>query len=300
MVILDIGVKPKKRNGNNLVDALRACGDEEVTFNGDKLSLLSVHLRSALLPSSVQFEPWVNLEGHKNNVLNMQIKMKLGYGQERVAEVFSEALNGIGLGVMIEQEKQAKYEAKNRLERSILRNTKFSDLEEKILDLTFPTDNVERYDFTMLGQQYYMFTVAHEQLLPSSEGEVTIDNTMFFLFKERAYDGESLLSGFVDKEIPKDVRGRLVYLVGDLNLSSHSIGAITNQGTENTWTYYSVNMTSDTELLPMENNWYLVMCTDSRHYINMNRVKDIKVEAEQGKFKVSFITKENKLTLLYG
>lgn len=300
MVTLNIGVKPKKRNGNNLIEALRASGNGEETFSGSKLSMLTVHLRSALLPSSIQFEPWVNLEGHSNNILNMQIKMKVGYGQEQAVKVFSEALNGIGLGIMLEEEKQYKYEAKNRLERSILKNTKFSDLEEHVLDLTFPTDDVERYDFTMLGQQYYLFTVTHKQELPSSEGEVVVDNILYFLFKEHAYDGETLLSGFVDKELPKDVRERLVYLAGDLNLSGHSIGAITNQGTENTWTYYSVNMTSDTELLPMENNWYLVMCADSRHYINMNRVKDIKVEAEQGKFKVSFITKENKLTLLYG
>ena len=98
-------------------------------IKSENSTLLSVKLENVLLPRTVVFDPSLEINSIEEGVVDMNIRMKKGYGQETAVDTFANVMYGVGLGTEFKEENfKDKYQSANLLERTMFKNTKFSDL----------------------------------------------------------------------------------------------------------------------------------------------------------------------------
>lgn len=275
-------------------------------IKSENSTLLSVKLENVLLPRTVVFDPSLEIKSIEEGVVDMNIRMKKGYGQETAVDTFANVMYGVGLGTEFKEENfKEKYQGANLLERTMLKNTKFSDLENSILNLTLNTNNVYKQEFTISGTPYTLYTIEDKAEFVLGEGETEdFTTTLYLLFKDKEYDKESFLGSLINKELSKSDRQKVLNLMTEPDLTGKLITMLSNNDTTGKtipkWSYYQQDMTTDTRLDYLGDNQYLVRTLSTYNYINMDEVISLTVEKERDLFKVSFITNTNKFTLLYG
>lgn len=269
-------------------------------------TLLSVKLENVLLPRTVVFDPALEIIGIEEGVVDLNVRMKKGYGQETAVDTFANVMYGVGVGAEFKEENfKDKYQGANLLERTMFKNTKFSDLENSILNLTLNTDKVYKQEFKISGTPYTLYTVVDNAELDLGDGDTEdFTTTLYLLFKDKEYDKESFLGSLINKELNKSDRQKVLNLMTEPDLTGKLITMLSNNDTTGKevpkWSYYQQDMTSDTRLDYLGDSQYLVRTLSTYNYINMNEVKELTVEKERDMFKVSFITNTNTFTLLYG
>ena len=269
-------------------------------------TLLSIKLENVLLPRTVVFDPALEIIGIEEGVVDLNVRMKKGYGQETAVDTFANVMYGVGVGTEFKEENfKDKYQAVNLLERTMFKNTKFSDLENSILNLTLNTDKVYKQEFKISGTSYTLYTIVDSAELDLGDGDTEdFTTTLYLLFKDKEYDKESFLGSLINKNLNKSDRQKVLNLMTEPDLTGKLITMLSNNDTTGKevpkWSYYQQDMTSDTRLDYLGNNQYLVRTLSTYNYINMNEVKELTVEKERDMFKVSFITNTNTFTLLYG
>ena len=269
-------------------------------------TLLSVKLENVLLPRTVVFDPALEIIDIEEGVVDLNVRMKKGYGQETAVDTFANVMYGVGVGTEFKEENfKDKYQGANLLERTMFKNTKFSDLENSILNLTLNTDKVYKQEFKISGTPYTLYTVVDNAELDLGDGDTEdFTTTLYLLFKDKEYDKESFLGSLINKELNKSDRQKVLNLMTEPDLTGKLITMLSNNDTTGKevpkWSYYQQDMTSDTRLDYLGDNQYLVRTLSTYNYINMNEVKELTVEKERDMFKVSFMTNTNTFTLLYG
>lgn len=275
-------------------------------IKSENSTLLSVKLENVLLPRTVVFDPSLEIKSIEEGVVDMNIRMKKGYGQETAVDIFANVMYGVGLGTEFKEENfKDKYQGANLLERTMLKNTKFSDLENSILNLTLNTNYVYKQEFTISRTPYTLYTIEDKAELDLGGGETEdFTTTLYLLFKDKEYDKESFLGSLINKELSKSDRHKVLNLMTEPDLTGKLITMLSNNDTTGKtipkWSYYQQDMTTDTRLDYLGDNQYLVRTLSTYNYINMDEVISLTVEKEKDLFKVSFITNTNKFTLLYG
>lgn len=275
-------------------------------IKSENSTLLSVKLENVLLPRTVVFDPSLEINSIEEGVVDMNIRMKKGYGQETAVDTFANVMYGVGLGTEFKEENfKEKYQSANLLERTMFKNTKFSDLENSILNLTLNTNNVYKQEFKISGTPYTLYTIEDKAEFVLGDGETEdFTTTLYLLFKDKEYDKESFLGSLINKELSKSDRQKVLNLMTEPDLTGKLITMLSNNDTTGKdipkWSYYQQDMTTDTRLDYLGDNQYLVRTLSTYNYINMDEVISLTVDKEKDLFKVSFITNTNKFTLLYG
>ena len=275
-------------------------------IKGGNSTLLSVKLENVLLPRTVVFDPALEVIDIEEGVVDMNVRMKKGYGQETAVDTFANVMYGVGVGTEFKEENfKDKYQSVNLLERTMFKNTKFSDLENSILNLTLITDKVYKQEFKISGTSYTLYTIVDDAELDLGDGDTEdFTTTLYLLFKNKEYDKESFLGSLINKDLNKSDRQKVLNLMTEPDLTGKLITMLSNNDTTGKevpkWSYYQQDMTSDTRLDYLGDNQYLVRTLSTYNYINMDEVKELTVEKERDMFKVSFITNTNTFTLLYG